>query len=116
VKRDGSTGSGRGRYLLLQTFGVEADLDLDRRQVRLLLRESGEHLLPVRQQQLKALLLVTVTGTYERGIAAHLPDRHPGGAQPGDHLDPSEIALLVPAVPADRTWWSAQQQVVTFVV
>src|SRR6478735_9249257 len=60
---------------------VERDLVVDGPQVARHLGELALHDLPVREQQAEALGLVAVAVPHQRGIAAYVPDGHPGGAQ-----------------------------------
>src|SRR6476620_2980633 len=77
---------------------VERDLVVDGPQVAGDLGELARHHLAVGEQKAQPLGLVAVAVPHQRGIAAYVPDGHPGGAQPGHHLDPPQVLRGVATV------------------
>ena len=82
----------------VRRLAVVAHLPLDRLEVPARLVEMGQDLEAVRLEDLQARLLGPRARAHEVRVLAHAPDRHPGGAQLRDQLDPAEVGVAVAAV------------------
>src|SRR3954454_12782566 len=77
---------------------VHLDLLFDEVEVPTNLGQPSPDVASVLLEQGEALGLVAVAGAHQVRIAADAPNWHPGRPQALEHLDPSEVLLVVPTV------------------